>query len=256
MDAARPAPVTRRAWIVGMAGCCWGASAATATAAVAPETLGMGPSASPAPLAARYAVTLTPPAARGAAAARRTDWFFFRNAESIAVLKGAIDETWTRDAQGRIAFERTFHDHAKVTDYSPGELLTLGLQPDWAALATFVDARELTGLQLKARSGQGAQLRLRLEGRSGKETLRVDWLPALQLPALVLRHSPVQGSTRIELVRHAAIAPADWPQPGQRSAAYLHLDAADFGDMDHEPVVRLSEALDIRSGWRQPHAHD
>ena len=29
-----------------------------------------------------------------------------------------------------------------------------------------------------------------------------------------------------------------------------------FGDMDHEPVVRLSEALDIRSGWRQPHAHD
>lgn len=219
-----------------------------------PAVLGLDGSA--APLAARYAVTITPPAGRAAAVLRRADWFFYRDADRIALLKGAIDETWTRDAQGRIAFERSFHEHAKVTDYSPGELLTLGLQPDWAALATFVDARELTGLQLKARSGRGAGLRLRLEGRSAGDTLRVDWLPALQLPALVLRRSPVQGTTRIELRQQAPTPPADWPQPGQRSASYLHLDAADFGDMDYDPVVRLSEALDIRSGWRKPHAHD
>jgi hypothetical protein len=158
--------------------------------------------------------------------------------------------------QGRIAFERTFHEHAKVTDYGAGALLTLGVQADWAALATLVDTRELTGLQLKARSGHGAGLRLRLEGRSGSDTLRVDWLPALQLPALVLRRGPTQGLTRIELLQHAATAPAGWPQPGQRSAHYLHLDAADFGDMDYEPVVRLSEALDVRSGWRKAQAHD
>jgi hypothetical protein len=249
-----PAQATRRAWLVGVAGCCFSAGAAAATAVVAPETLGL--SQPPAPLAARYAVTIAPPAATGAASPRRTDWYFFRDAERIAVLKGAIDETWTRDAQGRIAFERTFHDHAKVTDYSPGELQTLGLQPDWAALATFVDARELAGLQLKGRSGHGAGLRLRLEGRSGGDTLRVDWLPAWQLPALVLRRSPAQGMTRIELVRHAGTAPTDWPQPGQRSSGYLHLDAADFGDMDYDPVVRLSEALDVRLGWRKAHAHD
>lgn len=251
---ARPAPATRRAWIVGLAGCCWLVGTAALAAPVTTETLGLIPAA-PA-LAARYAVTVTPAAAGRAAAPRRSDWYFYRQADRIAVLKGAIDETWTRDAQGRIAFERTFHDHAKVTDYSPGELLTLGLQPDWAALATFIDARELAGLQVKARSSSGAGLRLRLEGGVGRDTLRVDWLPALQLPALVLRRSPAAGSTRIELVRQAATAPADWPQPGQRSAAYLHLDAADFGDMDHEPVVRLSEALDVRSGWRKPHAHD
>ncbi len=230
--------------------------AATAAPATAVGAATLGLNGAPAPLAARYAVTVTPPAAHGAAAPRRTDWFFFRDAERIAVLKGAIDETWTRDAQGRIAFERTFHDHAKVTDYSAGELLTLGLQPDWAALATFIDARELAGLQVKARSGQGAQRLLRLEGRSGSDTLRVDWLPALQLPARVLRRSPAQGTTRIELLHQAATAPANWPKPGQPSAGYLHLDAADFGDMDYEPVVRLSEALDVRSGWRKPHAHD
>jgi hypothetical protein len=210
----------------------------------------------PPPLAARYAVTLTPPGPRGTAAARRAVWFFSRDGERIAVLKGAVDEIWTRDAQGRIAFARTFHEQARITDYSPGELLTLGVHAEWAALATFVDARELAALTLRARSGLGASLRLRLEGRAEGDSLRVDWLPALQLPALVLRHSPAQGTTRIELLQHAAIAPAGWPQAGQRSADYLHLDAADFGDMDHDPVVRRSEALDIRSGWRQPHTHD
>ncbi len=245
----------RRAWIAGWLGV--GLSAGTAAApapARMPAALGLSEQAPT--LAARYVVSLTPARQRTATAPHRADWYFFRDATRIAVLKGAIDETWTRDTQGRIAFERTFHEHAKVTDYSPGELLTLGLQPDWAALATFVDARELAGLQLKARSGHGAGLRLRLEGRVGSDSLRVDWLPALQLPALVLRHSPSQGTTRIELLQHAATAPTAWPQPGQRSANYLHLDAADFGDMDYEPVVRLSEALDIRSGWRQPHAHD
>jgi hypothetical protein len=245
--------LARRAFIAGLISCGCGCGIG---AGAAPTATALGLDAAPPRLAAHYAVTVTPRAARGAAAARRSDWFFFRDAERIAVLKGAIDETWTRDAQGRITFERTFHDHAKVTDYSAGELLTLGLQPDWSALATFMDARELAGLQLKARSGHGAHLRLRLEGRSGNDTLRVDWLPALQLPALVLRRSPAQGTTRIELVRHASTAPADWPQPGQRSAGYLHLDAADFGDMDHDPVVRLSEALDVRSGWRKAHAHD
>ncbi len=247
----------RRHWLLAAAAGCLGSVRAAAAAPIETVTaaaLGLdGPAG---PRVARYAVTITPAAASGPAPARRSDWTFFRSAERIAVLKGAIDETWTRDAQGRIAFERTFHEHAKVTDYSHGELLTLGLQPDWAALATFIDARELAGLRLQARSGQGAGLRLRLAGRSGADTLRVDWLPALQLPALVLRRSPAQGTTRIELRQHAATAPADWPQPGQRSAGYLHLDAADFGDMDYDPVARLSEALDIRSGWRKPHAHD
>ncbi len=248
----------RRACIAGLLGLACGVSAAAPAAATASAPdLGLGVGLEPTARAARYAVTITPPG--GHAADRRAVWFFYRDASRIAMLKGAIDETWTRDAQGRIAFERSFHDHAKVTDYSPGELLTLGLQPDWAALATFVDARELAGLQLKGRSGHGAGLRLRLEGRAspaGVDSLRVDWLPALQLPALVLRGSAAQGSTRIELLQQAARAPADWPQPGARSAGYLHLDAADFGDMDYDPVVRLSEALDIRSGWRKPHAHD
>lgn len=208
----------------------------------------------PPPLSARYAVsTLTKPGAR----MQQAQWTLHRSADQVALLKGAIDEVWSRDPQGRVSFQRVFHDHAKVADYSAGELATLGVAVDWNTLATLVDGAEMAALKPAGRSGSGDALRWRLQGLgSSGERLRIDWLPALQLPALLLRTWRDGTSTRIELLAHASAAPADWPQPGARSAAYLHLDAADFGDMDAEPVVRLSEALDVRSGWRKPHAHD
>jgi hypothetical protein len=211
-----------------------------------PQWLGLG---GPAPdLAAKFSVTST-----GAAGVHR--WYFFRSAQRIAVLKGDIDEAWLRDAQGRISFERVFHTERQAVDYSTGELATLGVQADWQALATLVDARELATLKLVSRSGSGAAQTLRLQGLRAGTRLRVDWLPALQLPSRIDRQNKA-GRTHIELLQHATAAPSDWPQPGQRSADYLHFDAADFGDMDYQPVVRKSEAMDIRAGWRVAHKHD
>jgi hypothetical protein len=58
------------------------------------------------------------------------------------------------------------------------------------------------------------------------------------------------------LVASAPTPLPNWPEIGVKSAHYLHLDAADFGDMDYDPVVRKSEALDMRLGWRASHKHD
>jgi hypothetical protein len=104
-------------------------------------------------------------------------------------------------------------------------------------------------------SGAGATRTLRLQGQHQGAQLRVDWMPALQLPALIERRDKI-GFTRIQLMAQAAIAPAHWPQPGARSADYLRLDAADAGDMGYEAVMRKSEAMDLRAGWRLPHAPD
>jgi hypothetical protein len=214
--------------------------------------------AEPAPIAARFRVSVTAPAAASGKAAptRRVDWTYFRDAQRVALLKNNIDEIWLRDAQGRLSFERVFHDEQRVVDYSAGELATLGVQADWTALSSFVDTRELRWLKVTSRSGRGVDERIRLTGVAGGQTVTLDWLPALQLPARLLRTAPGGGSTLIELVQHATPAPASWPQPGAKSAGYLRLDAADFGDMEYEPVVRLSEALDVRGGWRSAHAHD
>jgi hypothetical protein len=58
------------------------------------------------------------------------------------------------------------------------------------------------------------------------------------------------------MVESASSPLPNWPGVGAKSAQYLHLDAADFGDMDYDPVVRKSEALDTRLGWRASHKHD
>ena len=216
-------------------------------------------SASPAPLAARYLVTVTPAATRGAKRepVRHHEWCFVRDATQVALLKGNIDEAWHRDARGDLSFERVFHDEQRVVDYSAGELRTLGVQADWVALSSFVDPRELVALKVVARSGgNGPHERTRLRGTTLGEVVTIDWRPAVQLPALVLREGKGGGSTRIELAEAAGAVPAACPEPGARSAAYLRMDAADFGDMDYEAVVRKSEALDIRSGWRSVHRHD
>jgi hypothetical protein len=232
----------------------WGLALCLAGAAHADKSAGLpglGLNTATPDLSAKFKVT-----ASGVVAPHT--WYFSRNAQRIAMLKGDVDEVWHRDAKGRLSFERVFHTDRQAVDYSTGELATLGVQADWAALASLVNPQELAGLKLISRSGSGASQTLRLQGQQKGEHLRVDWLPALQLPALIERQNK-SGRTRIELQQHATNTnqvPAAWPQPGQRSADYLRFDAADFGDMDYQPVVRKSEAMDIRAGWRVAHKHD
>jgi hypothetical protein len=230
-----------------------GGPAATASADVA-KALRL--EANPLPLAARFSVMISQPPAVHNRTPRRVEWTFIRDAQQIALLKGAIDEAWHRDEQGRVRFERVFHDDQQAVDYSTGELTTLDVRVDWAALSTFIDSRELLSLKLVSIRGRGADERVHLRGAAGGETLTVEWMPALQLPARITRTGKDGAVTRIELRQHFLVAPASWPIPGVRSASYLRFDAADFGDMDYETVVKKSEALDIRLGWRTAHKHD
>lgn len=211
----------------------------------------------PAPVAARFSVTIERASvAATPAQTQRHSWYFYRDAQRVALLKGSVDEVWFRDAQQRVSFERVFHQDQRVVDYSTGELATLQVKVDWAALSTFVDPSELAQLKLVSRQGKGRDVRLHLRGWVGQERVTVDWLPALQLPLRLMRQ--VKGGTTVHMrmVESAPTPLPSWPEVGLKSANYLHLDAADFGDMDYDPVVRKSEALDTRLGWRASHKHD
>jgi hypothetical protein len=194
-----------------------------------------------APVVARFEVRITPPPA-SRKATRNQVWTFYRDARRVALLKGDIEEIWQRDDAGRIRFERVFHADRQIVDYSPGELATLNVMPDWAALSCFVDLRDLVA----APGSQGA----------ARERLQIDWSSTLNLPTRFERRARDGTTTRIRLTASSSTTPAGWPAPGARSGDYRHLDAADFGDMDYEPVVRKSETLDVRAGWRAPHLHD
>lgn len=210
-----------------------------------------------APVAARYAVTIE----RAAAGSSRVKpqlhtWYFYRDAERIALLKGSVDEVWFRDTHERVSFERVFHDDERVVDYSTGELATLNVKVDWAALSTFVDPSELAQLKVVSKQGKGKDARLHLRGRVGQERVTIDWLPALQLPQSLTRQVKGGVTVRMVMLESSSGPLPSWPVMGGKSANYLHLDAADFGDMEDDPVVRKSEALDRRLGWRASHKHD
>lgn len=219
----------------------------------------LGLATEPMPIAARFSVEFVPAAARGAkpAAAQHGTWYFVRDADRVALLKDGVGEVWTRDAAGRVGLERVFHAERTVVDYRPGELSALGVRADWAALARFVDPIELRSLALVARSGQRGSERLRLYDPrrvGGQPALLVEWLPALQLPARVVRRQQDGSVLRIELEQHAPAPAAGGLLDAARTQDYARLDAADFGDMEYEPVVRKAEAIDMRSGLRPLHA--
>ncbi len=233
------------------------ATAAPTARSQAPAALGL--ESVPAPLAARFGVSITAAPGRDGAAARptRAEWTFVRSADRIALHKGGIDEIWTRDAGGRIGFERIFHDDRTIVAYSPGELATLGVHADWPTLARFIDPLELRALRFVARSGKGDAERIRLAGTAdpgAQSALLVEWLPAWQLPARIVRRGKDGSLVRIELEQRAAAPLPGWLVGAAGTQDYARIDAADFGDMEYDPVVRKAEALDVRGGWRQPHA--
>ncbi len=88
--------------------------------------------------AAHYRLSLAP-TALGQAVAPAQDWYISRQRNELRLLKGEMEEVWRRDPAGRISFERIFHADRKVVSYSDGELRTLGLAPDWDALAALAD---------------------------------------------------------------------------------------------------------------------
>jgi hypothetical protein len=206
-----------------------------------------------APVVARYAVSVR---ATAGAPAKVHRWDFVREPGRVALIKGNIEEHWLRDEAGRIRFERVLHERRAVAEYSAGELATLGIEPQWSALERMVDPQELVRLKVTRHTGQGAAERVELVGRSGAVTLHVTWSPALQLPTSIERRGPAGELVSMKLRSHAPTPRASGPASDPRIDDYARIDAADFGDMPYDATVRVAEAIDVRSGWRRPHAHD
>ena len=208
--------------------------------------------ASLAPVAARYQVTISrrDPSSKKLRSASES-WYFQRSPQRITLIRGDIEEHWMRDERGTVRFERVFHADQRVVDYTAGELATLGIEVSWDALATFIDARELALLK----PAGALRAMQRFSGKSAGRSVDVEWSAQAGLPARLTRVAPT-GRVQFELLESHASAPASWPVAGLRSADYLHVDSADFGDMEDDAFVRKAETFDVMAGWRKPHAHD
>ena len=214
--------------------------------AIAAEASGQG-SALPA-LAARFQVTLTRP---GLPVQQQT-WQLSRSDNLITWLKGpATEELWHRDRSG-VRLERVLRSDRHVIAYSAGELRTLEVAVDRPTLGSLFPAASLA--LLRPRGPQQAGQAQHWAGRIGAEQVDLLWDPINQLPIRLMRQGPNGRVLFLRVALHAT-APRDWPRAGADTDDFQRLDAADFGDMDYNPVVRRARAEDERAGWRKPH-HD
>jgi hypothetical protein len=207
-----------------------------------------GVDASPAPATIRWRVRHVP--VRGKAQGQA--WELRRSDARIVWSKGDdFDEVWHRDASG-ISLWRVMHRHRHVIEYSAGELRTLGVEAHWPALGTLFDERALTLLRPDgpARGDGSRRYRGKLEG----DRVDVVWDHRTRAP-IRLTQSNARGRVEFERVSVRAGADAEaWPGEA-RIADYARIDAADFGDLEHDPVVRLAMTHDERLGWRRRHHH-
>ncbi|MDE1947213.1 MAG: hypothetical protein KGI35_01210, partial [Burkholderiales bacterium] len=156
-----------------------GSCAAIASAAEADP-----PCATPAPLAAKFRVTLTAP---GAAPKRSQEWWFLRGAGELVLTKPGVSEVWRCEGESGVSLERVFHADRRDVEYPAGELRALHIEPSWPALATLFDERKLPRLRPAGTQRLGSHRFLLYRGTLDGERIDLAWDPVARLPARMLR---------------------------------------------------------------------
>jgi hypothetical protein len=136
-------------------------------------------------------------------------WKFWRNQNRIEThnLSDNSGEIWTKSANGKIEYERVFHDQKQIINYRDSDLAAIGEYPNWLAMATLLTPAE-----------------------AQNPNSEITWLPESQIPALIQRHE--NGHSIItKLVNLKTDAPL-------KTSDYRHIDFADLGDKESDPFIQ------------------
>ena len=219
-----------------------GAAAGTSSA---PSALAAHEQARP-DLAAKFRVSLT----LAGGHTQRQEWQLTRSASEISWIKGdGVEEIWRRDRSG-IRLERVLRADRHVIDYPAGELRAMAVTLDWQELGGLFSEAALARLKPSGLARQDQPQRW--QGVVDGEKIDLQWDPIASLPIRLAR-SGRNGRVLFERTALHQATPAGWPQAGAGVEDFQRLDAADFGDMADNPVVRKALARDQKAGWRQAH---
>jgi hypothetical protein len=207
------------------------------------------------PVAARYETIGVDRAGR---ITRKSDWYLVRTANRIETAGDGRGEVWERSSRGDVSMRRVFRDDQFILEYHAGDLRAMGIAPEWRALGAVVDPEALSRL---GRAGSEEVLgRTAQVYRSGEGQDRVEiwWLEEVALPAVVKRTGEF-GTYTMRLVEVAESAPSDWPIASHwKIDEFRIVDAADLGDLEHDPAVKRIMRADAsrQVGLARLHAHD
>lgn len=136
-------------------------------------------------------------------------WKFWRNQSRIEThnLSDNSGEIWTKSPNGRIEYERVFHDQKQIIDYRDSDLAAIRETPNWLAMATLLTPAEALNTNSE-----------------------ITWLPENQIPTLIHRHE--NGHSIItKMVNLKTDAPL-------KTSDYRHIDFADIGDKESDPFIQ------------------
>lgn len=177
---------------------------------------------------------------------QNSNWYFWRQMHSTETRdeRSNQGEIWTRNNAGQFFYTRLFYNERVALDFVPGDLAATEAAPSWQQLTSLIDPNTL-GKELSLLSKDNSN-NTPIEYYSGAikgVPTEVDWLPALQLPARIVRRLP-EGTSSLSLsecAKESKFAVKPSTQSGLNNLR--HLDYTDLGDMEDDPMVHHIEQL-------------
>jgi len=188
----------------------------------------------------------------------KSNWYLVRTHDRVETAGEGRAEIWDRSERGDVSMRRLFRDERLILEYHAGDLRAMGMEREWRALGSVIDRNLLAKLaRVRATRAAGGPVVV-YRGGAGHDRIDVWWNEALGLPALV-RWTGEAGKYTMQLVEAHAAAPPGWPLASRWQAdEFRVIDAADLGDLEHDPVVKRILRADAsrRPGDAFAHRHD
>jgi hypothetical protein len=178
---------------------------------------------------------------------RSSNWYFWRDANHTETRDelSRQGEIWQLMANQQFFYTRLFFAEKTALDFFPADLAALGNAPVWTQLTTLVDTQQFgKGLVLVSQNKQNPQHPVEYySGVLGGVKTDVTWLPALQLPAQLVKMLP-EGQFTLTLKEcatpeHLTVKPMSKTDLDN----FRHIDYTDLGDMENDPTVKRIEQL-------------
>ena len=172
---------------------------------------------------------------------QRYRWKFWRNENRIETrnLNDNSGEIWTKSIDGKIEYERIFHDQKQVIDYRDSDLMAIGETPNWFAMATLLNPIMTATLLSDNEESAFGQTAVHYKNND----VEITWLTESQIPAMIQRDEKGHSLTT-KIVSMKIDAPL-------KTTDYRHIDFADIGDKESDPFIQS-----ILSKLKGSHHHE
>lgn len=168
----------------------------------------------------------------------------WRNGDQVALERPDqnLTEIWNRLRDKRIRPVRYFDAYQRAIEYQPSDIINASAL-NWDSKYQIVATATLASMTHLETTASACDSVAKLERKSEREQLSIDWLPAYQLPQLIKQTtSSMHTEWRlVELVTDTKRIRSEY----ERRSDYLSIDYADIGDNESDPFL----AKMIRMGF-------